>query len=79
MVLLKNEGVLPLDLSSLGTVVVCGPNAERPQMMGGGSANLAPHYRISPLDALRAGAPRDDPRGCAGLDRGDLRQRRVLW
>ena len=23
-------------------------------MMGGGSANLAPHYRISPLDAIRA-------------------------
>ena len=25
-----------------------GPNAERPQMMGGGSANLAPHYRDQP-------------------------------
>ena len=56
MVLLKNDGVLPLDLSRLRTVVVCGPNAERPQMMGGGSANLAPHYRISPLEALRAKA-----------------------
>jgi beta-glucosidase len=54
MVLLKNDGVLPFDTSSLRTLAVLGPNAERPQMMGGGSANLAPHYRISPLDALRA-------------------------
>ena len=30
-----------------------GPNAEQVQLMGGGSASLAPHYRISPLEALR--------------------------
>jgi beta-glucosidase len=53
-VLLKNDAVLPFDRSSVGTLAVIGPNALRPQMMGGGSANLAPHYRISPLDALRA-------------------------
>ncbi len=54
MVLLKNDGLLPLDRSAVRSVAVIGPNAQRPQMMGGGSANLAPHYRISPLDALRA-------------------------
>ncbi len=54
MVLLKNEAVLPFDRSSVRTLAVIGPNAQRPQMMGGGSANLAPHYRISPLEALRA-------------------------
>ena len=54
MVLLKNDAVLPFDVASLRTVAVLGPNAGRPQMMGGGSANLAPHYRISPLEALRA-------------------------
>ncbi len=53
MVLLKNDGVLPFDASAVRTLAVIGPNALRPQMMGGGSANLAPHYRISPLDALR--------------------------
>jgi beta-glucosidase len=52
-VLLRNEGVLPLDRSRVRTLAVLGPNAERPQMMGGGSANLAPHYEISLLDALR--------------------------
>ncbi len=54
MVLLRNDGLLPLDGSSIRTLAVLGPNAARPQMMGGGSANLAPHYRISPLEALRA-------------------------
>ena len=58
-VLLRNDTrqgdmtVLPLDRSKLRTLAVLGPNAERPQMMGGGSANLAPHYEISLLDALR--------------------------
>ena len=54
MVLLKNEGVLPLDRTAIRTLAVLGPNAEQAQLMGGGSASLAPHYRISPLDALRA-------------------------
>jgi beta-glucosidase len=53
-VLLKNEAVLPFDRARTTTLAVLGPNAERPQMMGGGSANLAPHYEISLLDALRA-------------------------
>jgi len=53
MVLLRNDAVLPFDRSAMRTLAVLGPNAERPQMMGGGSANLAPHYEISLLDALR--------------------------
>jgi beta-glucosidase len=69
MVLLQNDGLLPLDPSAIRTIAVCGPNAERVQMMGGGSANLAPHYRISPLDALRARLGNDTTlvfeRGCA--------------
>ena len=51
--LLRNDGVLPFDASKVRTLAVLGPNAERPQMMGGGSANLAPHYIVSLLDALR--------------------------
>lgn len=54
-VLLKNDGLLPL---SGGTIAVIGPNAKTAQIMGGGSAQLNPHYAISPLDGLttRAGA-----------------------
>jgi beta-glucosidase len=52
-VLLRNDSILPFDRSSVRTLAVLGPNAERPQMMGGGSANLAPHYEISLLDALQ--------------------------
>jgi beta-glucosidase len=50
--LLRNHGVLPFDAAKVRTLAVLGPNAERPQMMGGGSANLAPHYVVSLLDAL---------------------------
>ena len=53
MVLLANDGVLPLDPAALRSVAVIGPNAERVQMMGGGSAQLSPHYVVHPVDALR--------------------------
>jgi beta-glucosidase len=33
---------------------VIGPNADRAQIMGGGSAALRPHYRVTPLEAIRA-------------------------
>jgi beta-glucosidase len=52
MVLLANDGLLPLDRSSLRTVAVLGPNAATGEIMGGGSASLRPHRRVSPLDAL---------------------------
>ena len=63
MVLLKNDvdataggsgkAVLPLDPTKLRRLAVIGPNAERARIMGGGSAEVAPHYQLSPLDALR--------------------------
>ena len=53
MVLLRNDGVLPLDAQSLKRVALIGPNADRAQIMGGGSAALRPHYWRSPLKALR--------------------------
>ncbi len=53
-VMLKNEGVLPL--SSSMKVAVIGPNAAVAQIMGGGSAQLNPHYAVSPLDGIRARA-----------------------
>jgi beta-glucosidase len=54
VVLLTNDGVLPLDPSSLRSLAVIGPNAARAQIMGGGSANLKPWHRTSPLEAIQA-------------------------
>jgi len=53
MVLLRNDGMLPLSREGLGTVAVIGPNADRAQIMGGGSAALKPHSTTTPLAALR--------------------------
>ncbi len=50
-VLLKNEGEL-LPLGGEGRIAVIGPNAKVAQIMGGGSAQLNPHYRVSPWDGL---------------------------
>ncbi|HYZ98699.1 MAG TPA: glycoside hydrolase family 3 C-terminal domain-containing protein [Acidimicrobiales bacterium] len=53
MVLLANDGLLPLDRTALSTVAVIGPNADRAQIMGGGSAAVRAHYLVTPLEALR--------------------------
>jgi beta-glucosidase len=53
MVLLANDGFLPLDAAAVETLAVIGPNADRAQIMGGGSAALRAHYRVTPLEALR--------------------------
>lgn len=34
-------------------LAVIGPNADRAQIIGGGSASLRPHYQITPLQAIR--------------------------
>ena len=49
-VLLKNNGALPL--KGDGTIAVIGPNAKIAQIMGGGSAQLNAHYRVSPWQGL---------------------------
>lgn len=55
MVLLKNEGaLLPLDRAARQRIVVIGENAIRPQIAGGGSAFVNPHYASAPLEAIRA-------------------------
>src|ERR1039458_8410278 len=53
LVLLSNRGVLPLAPSGLRRIALVGPNADRPVIMGGGSAGVIPHYILSPLTALR--------------------------
>ena len=54
MVLLKNDGVLPLASTAIKHLAVIGPNADRVHIMGGGSASLEPQHRTTPLTALRA-------------------------
>ena len=51
-VLLKNDGLLPL--AAAAKIAVIGPNAKVAQIMGGGSAQLNPHYAVSPWDGLSA-------------------------
>ncbi len=57
MVLLRNEGILPLDLSTVKRVAVIGPHARRPAVGGGGSAFVRSHPVVTPLEALRESAP----------------------
>ncbi len=69
-VLLKNDGILPLDPAAPGTIAVIGPNARVAQIMGGGSSQLNPHYRVSPWDGLAAALGDDRlvyAEGCGNL------------
>ncbi len=54
MVLLSNDGVLPLAVASLARIAVIGPHAIAPSIMGGGSAQVTPHRLTTPLEALSA-------------------------
>ncbi len=59
MVLVRNEPVdgapvLPLDVASGSTVAVIGRHSVAPRTLGGGSAQVAPPYVVSPLDGLAA-------------------------
>ncbi len=54
IVLLRNDGVLPLDPASLRRVAVLGPRAADPCLGGGGSARVIPHKVVGPLAELRS-------------------------
>lgn len=65
-VLLKNDGVLPVRAGQ--RIAVIGPNAKVAQIMGGGSSQLNPHYRVSPWDGLIEAVGTDNltfARGCS--------------
>ncbi len=53
IVLLKNDGILPLDKNKLKSIAVIGPNAAIARTGGGGSSEVTPLYSISPLQALQ--------------------------
>ncbi|GHO79416.1 beta-glucosidase [Ktedonobacter sp. SOSP1-85] len=55
MVLLKNEhNVLPLQRETLSSIAIIGPNAKAAQIMGGGSAQVNPHYMVTPIEGILA-------------------------
>ncbi len=57
IVLLKNErDVLPLDENKIKKLAIIGPNAKVARIQGGGSAQVTPHYAITPFDGITARA-----------------------
>ncbi|CAN7417083.1 glycoside hydrolase family 3 C-terminal domain-containing protein [Microbacterium sp. LjRoot45] len=56
-VLLRNDGILPLDGAALRRVAVIGHNARDSRTQGGGSATVLPEHTVSPLDGIRAALP----------------------
>jgi beta-glucosidase len=56
-VVLRNDGVLPLEPSSVGSIALIGPNAVEPFVQGGGSAVVAAPYLVTPEQGLRAAFP----------------------
>ena len=56
IVLLKNNGALPLDERTVQRIAVIGPNAVEAKIMGGGSARVKAHYVVSPLEGIRSRA-----------------------
>ncbi|MBC8070755.1 MAG: glycoside hydrolase family 3 C-terminal domain-containing protein [Deltaproteobacteria bacterium] len=58
MVLLRNEGVLPLDRAAIGEIVVAGPLADLPNIGDEGSSAVEPAEVVTALEGIvdRAGA-----------------------
>ncbi len=54
MVLLKNNGILPLEKQNLKSIALIGPNVKTAQIMGGGSAQVSAHYVINPFDGIQS-------------------------
>lgn len=55
IVLLTNHNnALPLNPRELKTIAVIGELAKWPNIMGGGSSQVTPHYVISPLEGIRS-------------------------
>ncbi len=54
IVLLKNDGILPVDASRMQKILVVGENAIRKMSVGGGSSSLKVEHEISPLEGIKA-------------------------
>ncbi len=53
IVLLKNDGTLPLDLSKKPVIAVIGANAEQTMGLGGMGAGVKTLYEVTPLEGLK--------------------------
>ncbi|MFJ4658854.1 beta-glucosidase [Nocardia sp. NPDC088792] len=81
MVLVRNDGLLPITPETAPRVAVIGPHARRGRNQGGGSAMVFPKAVVSPLAGIRAAYGQGAVRYAAGLvpapelhafERGDL-------
>ncbi|KPL07699.1 hypothetical protein AMJ86_03310 [bacterium SM23_57] len=53
IILLKNEdNLLPVSRETVKSIAVIGSSAKYPQIMGGGSSSVTPHYAIAPLESI---------------------------
>ncbi|HEY3558682.1 MAG TPA: glycoside hydrolase family 3 C-terminal domain-containing protein [Kribbella sp.] len=57
IVVLRNDGLLPLSSRDLTSVALIGPNAVDPFVQGGGSAFVTAPYVVTPEQALREALP----------------------
>ena len=53
IVLLKNDGLLPLDPGKIHSIAVIGPNAHPAVTGGGGSSHVRPLHRVSVYEGIR--------------------------
>jgi beta-glucosidase len=53
IVLLKNDGLLPLEREAIQTLAVIGANADRKHAGGGGSSQVKAYYEITALEGIR--------------------------
>lgn len=70
IVLLKNEGILPLTLHSGKRIAVIGENATRSMCKAGGSSELKPWREISPLEAFEEVYGKENIRYALGYGSG---------
>jgi beta-glucosidase-like glycosyl hydrolase len=61
LVLLKNDGLLPLQPSSLKKVAIIGPNARKPTAGGAGSVAVNPFYITTPEESLKHALQKANP------------------
>jgi len=52
-VLLRNNGLLPLDAAALRSIAIIGPDIDAASAQGGGSSLVKPTRQVSPLEAIR--------------------------
>ena len=76
IVLLENNGILPLDTLNALTVLVVGENAIKKMAVGGGSSSLKAKYEITPLEGIQKAFPLADVRFERGYV-GDIGE--VYW